>query len=160
KHDLLQSANAQRDFLWQVAREEFSFAEVLKKAAFDYLRFMELIAKDAGKITVPRYDIDLIWHTHMTSSPYSYSQFCTSVTGFVVDHDDSSQDITAGTKLQMAFQETCERWLQAHNEPYMVPGCEYRGEAPPEFWQSDWEPETQNKKSGLDVLNSLSTYSA
>ena len=143
-YDLISSVKSQRLFLWQVSRNCFSDTAFLTEATKDYVKFLKLISRASNKFTVPRYDIDLIWHTHMTVSPYLYHLHCFLTTGILVDHDDSdaSEERTKESRLSHGFADSKRRWRNLYNEEYVQKErahtyC-YRGNPPPEYFRKDW----------------------
>mmetsp|Transcript_13072 Transcript_13072/g.15867 ORF Transcript_13072/g.15867 Transcript_13072/m.15867 type:complete len:349 (+) Transcript_13072:12-1058(+) len=141
-YDLINSSGNQREFLWQVSRECFTEEPFLMRAAFDYARFLHLIACSPGKFTVPRYDIDLMWHSHMTSSPYLYSCHSERFVRRTVFHDHSSTDRSPKSKLSTSWEETKSRWKEKYNVEYVKPEemifYGYRGPPDSHYWTGRW----------------------
>jgi hypothetical protein len=77
----------------------------------DYVSFVKLAKKD--HTIVPTFDIDLIWHTHMRY-PSDYHEFCESLCGFILDHDDAIES----SKLKDAYQKTAEQWKEKYQSEY------------------------------------------
>jgi len=67
-----------------------------------YLSFMK--SAEQNPLILPRFEIDLIWHTHMRYSE-SYQTVSKAFCGFLLDHDDSIEDDI----LQNAYQQTADR---------------------------------------------------
>ena len=140
-YDILKSATNQMDFLWQVSRSCFKETEFLSGACFDYVRFLELIKSHPKEFSVPRYDIDLMWHTHMTQSPYLYLLHCTLFVGFFVNHDDSLTDRSPKSSLMTSWDKIKIQWKDKFNEDYTTPDKMHlygnRGKPPLEYWFVD-----------------------
>jgi hypothetical protein len=77
----------------------------------NYVSFVKLARK--GQMIVPKFDIDLIWHTHMRY-PSDYHKFSTDLRGFVLNHVDSIEK----SALMDAYQETAARWKQTYKSEY------------------------------------------
>eukprot|EP00924_Labyrinthula_sp_SR-Ha-C_P012836 snap_masked-scaffold_12-processed-gene-0.28-mRNA-1 protein AED:1.00 eAED:1.00 QI:0/0/0/0/1/1/3/0/418 len=140
---ILSSCESQRSFLYQIFRPLFRKSEVMRSAYDDYFKFMLLIADRKSNFTVPRYDIDLMWHSHMTGSPLSYYKSTVGIVGFHVSHDDTEEDRNEGSKLFNSFNNTVKNWKEKYGENYEKPGRGYLGETPKEFYlPSEHEYET------------------
>jgi len=79
-----------------------------------YIKFLKLKYLEPKLTIVPTYDLDLLWHTHM-SVPQVYTQDCQRLCNMVVNHDDSIAD----SKLRVSFQECKIKWKQYYNEEYI-----------------------------------------
>eukprot|EP00924_Labyrinthula_sp_SR-Ha-C_P011132 snap_masked-scaffold_51-processed-gene-1.40-mRNA-1 protein AED:1.00 eAED:1.00 QI:0/-1/0/0/-1/1/1/0/387 len=134
KTRLLNSSENQRGFLYQVSRPLFRDPEVLKSAYDDYLKFLLLIADRQSTFNVPRYDIDLMWHTHMTTSPLNYFKNCIEIVGFHIPHDDSQVDRSEGSNLSKAYAKTQKFWKEKYGEDYPKPGRGFFNDPPLEFF--------------------------
>merc|ERR1719254_391532 len=89
---------------------------------------------------VPTYDVDLLWHAHMTY-PQLYRRHCSEFVGFVVWHDDSHGLVkdcrTKGSTLDVCFRATGETYALffSDEDEYHRLECEYRGHNRPTGWQ-------------------------
>lgn len=70
-----------------------------------YKIFMEIIARNAGRMAVPTLDVDLAWHTHQLS-PFRYYLFCESHTDSLINHDDKVEE----GKLSDSFEWTSKEY--------------------------------------------------
>lgn len=124
---LKQMVLRQNTFLFQVSGPIFDSDEYLTQAIHRYKKFVTLIGKNRHEFTVPTYDIDLVWHTHMCNM-LSYVQYCQHTTGFIINHDDSDVERQCGSKLNRGFEDTCERWEKTFEEKYTdVEGALFKG---------------------------------
>eukprot|EP00924_Labyrinthula_sp_SR-Ha-C_P002588 snap_masked-scaffold_13-processed-gene-0.22-mRNA-1 protein AED:1.00 eAED:1.00 QI:0/0/0/0/1/1/2/0/437 len=114
---ILNSSKTHRGFLYQVSRPLFQQFEMLRIAYDDYLKFILLIAENKLEFNVPRYDIDLMWHSYMTGPPLSYYKSCREIIGAHLSHDDSITDRSADSKLVKSFKQTGSNWRQKYGEP-------------------------------------------
>lgn len=134
-YDLLASSKRQSTFLWQVKQAKFSDDAFLKEGVKNYHRFLRLYPKARGlHRLVPTYQIDIIWHTHMLSSLRQYDEECISIMGCAFGHDDSLNDRSEGSSLEVAFRATSTLWEREYGEKYHVEGGMYRGEPPSSFF--------------------------
>jgi hypothetical protein len=72
--------------------------------------FLAIHSKYEGKLC-PTYDIDIIWHTHMTL-PHAYRADTQDFLGKIVDHDDSINDRSADAELAQLQKKTEELFIQ------------------------------------------------
>ena len=78
---------------------------------------------------MPCYDVDLLWHAHQVHS-VNYFKDCSKILGRILPHDDSINDRSQGSTLEVAFTKTKELWKKKFNEEYPKAGAMYRGENP------------------------------
>ena len=138
--DLLGSIERQALFLWQISSSAFDDESFLKDGVSNYLKFLLLKRMKNAEvpILVPTYQIDLLWHTHMLSSAKLYDIDCRNITGSSFNHDDSLNDRSEGSDLNVAFDKTSKYWLTTYGSQYKVEGGMYRGEPPHNYFTSDW----------------------
>jgi hypothetical protein len=53
------------------------------QALHRYCKFLHLANVKKGLMVVPMYDIDLMWHTHISMDPSAYREHCRSAIGWV-----------------------------------------------------------------------------
>lgn len=137
--DIAASAQCQANFLWQVSGPRFADDDFLQEGVERYRKFLKL---QSSLPLVPTYQIDLIWHTHMLSSLKLYNADCVAIRGRPFHHDDSLNDRTKGSTLDVAFRATIQLWNQAYpGTPYVVAGGMYRGEPPSIYYDTTiWAP--------------------
>ncbi|GAX19727.1 hypothetical protein FisN_19Hu314 [Fistulifera solaris] len=135
------SVNEQKKFLWQVSDRKFKHDTFLQHAIERYQKFLLLsksFHRERGSdcMIVPTYDIDLMWHTHILHSIAKYEADCIRIRGSFLNHDDSLNDRSSGSNLEMAFQQTSEAWQQSYKEPYINSSdvALYRGEPPADYY--------------------------
>lgn len=146
--ELLESTERQATFLWQVSGACFADTNFLMEGIQNYLRFLLLFRQQQSQKErlplVPTYQIDLIWHTHMLKSLELYNKDCVRIAGQRFHHDDSLNDRSDGSKLNVSFEKTSQLWKQAFGVDYPVSGGMYRGEPPKDYWESSWDPADQH----------------
>ncbi|GAX22245.1 hypothetical protein FisN_19Lh313 [Fistulifera solaris] len=138
---LIASVTEQNKFLWQVSDRKFKHDTFLQNAVERYQKFL-LLSKSFHRgrgndsMIVPTYDIDLMWHTHILYSIARYEADCIRIRGSFMNHDDSLNDRSSGSDLEMAFQQTKEAWQELYKEPYINSSdvALYRGEPPGEYY--------------------------
>jgi len=91
-----------------------------------------------GAILVPTYQIDLMWHTHILTSLTNYNADCMRLCGSLLNHDDSINDRSEGSTLNVAFERTCALWKRTYGVAYQVHGGMYRGDPPQLFFTPEW----------------------
>ncbi|CAF0865421.1 unnamed protein product [Rotaria sp. Silwood1] len=64
-------------------------------------------------MTVPTFEIDLIWHAHMIY-PSQYPSVSTALCGFILDHDDGIES----NILTDAYKTTAKLWKKTYNSEY------------------------------------------
>lgn len=77
-----------------------------------------------GKLC-PTYDIDLVWHSHMTL-PHEYRSDTESLLGAVLPHDDSINDRSPDVELAVLQKDT-EALFARWGEQFFQCGGMYRG---------------------------------
>ena len=123
--DVIESAERQSGFLWQVSQPRFRDPAFLADAAANYGRFLLLMKLHPSEFVVPTYQIDLMWHTHILASARAYREDCCRATGLprAPDHDDSVNDRSSPeTKLNVQTDRTKALWAEAFGAPFSVPG--------------------------------------
>jgi len=136
RFDMVQSAAIQAAFLWQVKDITPS-----RRHVEDYFKFVRLAKhKDADLSLVPTYEIDLVWHTHMTGySPAQYKQDCIRICEKPLNHDDTLNDRAKGGRLDVSFQKTAWLWKQIYGDAKYKKRGGYRGEPPSTYFRSTYD---------------------
>eukprot|EP01060_Flectonema_neradi_P013072 TRINITY_DN19865_c0_g1_i2.p1 TRINITY_DN19865_c0_g1~~TRINITY_DN19865_c0_g1_i2.p1 ORF type:complete len:419 (+),score=37.46 TRINITY_DN19865_c0_g1_i2:37-1293(+) len=133
-YDLAASAKKQMSFCYQITRPQYFNYGFLEKAVLRYKNFLQLIAtREQSETTVPTYDIDLLWHTHMTDV-FSYRDYCIDLVGSVINHDDGSSSDLDSILLQK-YKETALAYTSLFKAPYAVRGSEKMSESKPDDWR-------------------------
>ena len=143
-YHVLASCERQSTFLYQISQPRFAYLSFIQEAVMNYARFLYLRSTDSGRkvIIVPTYQIDLMWHTHILSNMEAYDNETNAIMGHLLYHDDSMNDRSSGSSLQVAFKATSKLWMATYNEQsYYCPGGMYRGEPPSEYWSPSWPQE-------------------
>jgi hypothetical protein len=135
--DIVGSAIRQGKLLWQISTPSFQNLRFLLEGEANYYRFLSL---KADHPLVPTFQIDLLWHTHILTSIQRYNEDCIAIRGEKFHHDDSFDDRTQGSDLDVAFHQTCELWKKNYGTSYRVAGAMYRGEPPSAFFNPSWTP--------------------
>ncbi len=135
--DLLASATSQAEFYWQIQplfeRRTQSFASAVLK----YKRFMAMFRHlpTLDFKLVPTYEIDLIWHTHMTGgSANEYYHDCQWMCGKMIDHDDAYGGRDRQGVLKESFARTAELWHSLYQDDSYSASGGYRGAPGAEFF--------------------------
>lgn len=154
--DLLGSTTRQSTFLWQVSGERFSDLKFLEQGRDNYYHFLVLQSKAAERniILVPTYQIDLMWHTHILASVTKYNDDCKAIMGKLFHHNDSLNDRSEGSVLDVSYRATHQLWMDVYGEEYAVQGGMYRGEPPAAFFLVNW---VDKRSCNLDRESTLST---
>lgn len=150
-------AERQASFLWQVSGSKYQNPWFLLEGAQNYVKFLQL-ARSASFPLVPTYVIDLIWHTHIVKSIKTYNRDCVAICGQRFHHDTSllSDDRSEGAALDQSFRKTSALWKEKYGTSYAVAGGMYRGEAPGDFWNSDWDSNSSLNKIHICLAGSSS----
>ena len=95
------------------------------------LRFMK---ENPSHFIVPTYDIDNIWHTHL-SFPCGYVEDCCRLASRPVHHDDDvGHDRSATSFLKVSTINTEKLWQSSFGAAWRKEGGMYRGEPPAWYW--------------------------
>ncbi len=129
EYDLAAAARRQKEFFYQVSLPHFREGAFLGTALERYRKYLHLKSKNPKVFLVPCYDIDLIWHTHQLH-PLKYREDTHSLLGRVLNHDDSVNDRSPGSKLNQSDDITRELWKETFREDFRVSGAMFRGESP------------------------------
>jgi hypothetical protein len=125
-YNLIEASERQSSFYYQVSLSHFKNKEFLELALIRYKKFLNLKNLNPKAYIVPCYAIDLIWHTHQLH-PIAYSLETQKITGSLFPHDDTTNDRTSGSKLEVSFKNTQDLWKQAYNENFFFSGGMFRG---------------------------------
>ena len=133
--NMVGSATNQGGFLWQVLPEQYGDAAFVRRACERYAMLVALWRDCPGEFLVPTYDMDLVWHAHL-STPRLYAAELLGITGRAIDHDDSVNDRTPGAKLDVRGARTRELWKRKYGngESYVRKGAMWRGDPPDWYW--------------------------
>ncbi len=143
-YNIAAAAQRQGVFYYQVSLDHYRDAKFLYDAILRYKMYLHLKRLNKDTFLVPCYDMDLIWHTHQVH-PVIYQRETTQVLGFVLKHDDSVNDRSAGSKLNNADEVTRRLWQNLFKVPFARPGSMFRGNPP----QSKLFPLTERFQRGL-----------
>ncbi|CAE8727850.1 unnamed protein product [Polarella glacialis] len=128
-YDLAAAAGRQMAFHYQVAvMPHYRDKRFLTIAADRYVgKFLELKRRHPNQFFAPSYDIDCVWHTHQLH-PRAYIADTTRLCGSVMDHDDSVNDRSEGSKLTSSWERTQQTWHKEFGDSICQAGGMYRGE--------------------------------
>mmetsp|Transcript_56923 Transcript_56923/g.133483 ORF Transcript_56923/g.133483 Transcript_56923/m.133483 type:complete len:638 (+) Transcript_56923:268-2181(+) len=126
-------AKRQSAFLWQVMGIKYEDKEFLDAAVLRYVMMLGLMRKHPKSFIVPTYDMDLMWHTHL-AFPHFYAADCDKFAGTFIGHDDSVNDRTEGSKLNLSAAQTRMLYFKAYGCPWEKTGGMYNGEPPAWYW--------------------------
>ena len=85
---------------------------------------------------VPCYDNDLIWFSHQ-HHPLAYHEDTFSMLGKMLDHNDTTNDRSPGSRLEEGSATTKKLW-KGRGRSFGVPGAMYRGEPPEQQIQPNY----------------------
>jgi len=128
-YDILKASERQQSFYYQVSLSHYCKKEFLEGAIWRYAKYLYLKQKYPDKFLVPCYDMDLVWHTHQ-ANPAAYVKESTELLGKMLNHDDSDNDRTVGSKLATASQDTIKLWREHFGDEFRKSGCMHRGMNP------------------------------
>jgi Glycine-rich domain-containing protein-like len=149
--NVLESMKRQATFLWQVSGKRYADDDFLDNGVLNYAKFLHLKPKATNQniILVPTIQIDLMWHTHMLTSMWSYNKDCIRIMNSIFLHDDSYTDRSEGGTLDVAYVATKTLWKSVYGTEYVVPGGMYRGEPPKEYFSPKWNPSSKSLTSSI-----------
>ncbi|CAN7019371.1 unnamed protein product [Brassica rapa subsp. trilocularis] len=121
-YDLVSAAKRQSSFYLEVSRANVDSEIIMEEAVGRYKAFLYLIKQNREKtiklISVPTYDIDLIWHTHQLN-PSSYYKDMVKIFGNILQHDDTADsDTSEGMNLDTVFSGTTAQWEETFGQRY------------------------------------------
>ncbi|XP_048616478.1 uncharacterized protein LOC106353816 isoform X2 [Brassica napus] len=121
-YDLVSAAKRQSSFYLEVSRANVDSEIIMEEAVGRYKAFLYLIKQNREKtirlISVPTYDIDLIWHTHQLN-PSSYYKDMVKIFGNILQHDDTADSATSeGMNLDTVFSGTTAQWEETFGQRY------------------------------------------
>ncbi|CDY43281.1 BnaC06g01870D [Brassica napus] len=121
-YDLVSAAKRQSSFYLEVSRANVDSEIIMEQAVGRYKAFLYLIKQNREKtiklISVPTYDIDLIWHTHQLN-PSSYYKDMVKIFGNILQHDDTADsDSSEGMNLDTVFSGTTAQWEETFGQRY------------------------------------------
>ncbi|KAK8748484.1 hypothetical protein OTU49_015819, partial [Cherax quadricarinatus] len=128
-YDLEAAVGRQSAFYYQVSLPHCLTKPFLKEAVERYKKFIYLKSTHPSEFLVPCYDMDIIWHAHMVH-PKKYQKDTHRVLGKTLNHDDSVNDRSPGSKLTTSDGSTRRLWAQAFGETFSRNGSMFRGDPP------------------------------
>lgn len=128
-YDLVSAAGRQKMFYYQVSLPHYQDIKFLEKGLQRYKKFLFLKSRNSHVFLVPCYDIDLMWHTHMNFSA-SYRAVTELLLETVLNHDDTVNDRSEGSKLNTSDAVTRQLWRATFNEHFASYGAMWRGDPP------------------------------
>ena len=130
KYSLEAAIARQRLFYYQVSLPHYKDKHFLQRGLDRYRKYLFLKQKHPDEFLVPCYDIDLVWHSHQLH-PLIYAADTTAILGHVLNHDDSVNDRSPGSKLNESHAKTRYLWSLAFpNEAHHQAGAMFRGTPP------------------------------
>jgi Glycine-rich domain-containing protein-like len=123
----------------------------ISRAIQRYDGFFSVMQRNPGKIAVPTFDVDLIWHTHQLSPANYYSYSVEKCNGVFIDHDDKILE----NVLSNSFEWTCYQFEALSGNVYDKCLCwccallEQTAQIPP---QTTTNPPTRTRRSALKRL--------
>lgn len=126
-YDIMEAASRQGLFHYQVSLPHYRTAAFQTLATRRYHMFLRLIRDNRGDICIPTYDIDLVWHVHQLH-PFHYQEDTSQYCGFLLPHDDTLNDRSAGSDYSALWAATCRQWFIMFESRIHVSGAMYRGD--------------------------------
>ncbi|XP_033745870.1 glycine-rich domain-containing protein 1-like isoform X2 [Pecten maximus] len=126
KYDIRAAVGRQSLFYYNVSLPHYRDRQFITRCVLRYQQFLYLMTLHRKVFLVPCYDNDLVWHTHQLF-PLTYRQDTERILGRVLNHDDSTDDRSPGSVLNVSYANTCKLWKEAFGENYSSPGAMYRG---------------------------------
>lgn len=127
-YNIVAAASRQMAFHYQTAvLPHFRSTQFLESAIIRYKKFLWLKTQLPDEIIVPTYDIDAVWHTHM-SHPRNYGTVCRKLFGRIFTHDDTMNDRSEGSSLVNQWAVTRHHWRNLLKSPIERSGGMWRGE--------------------------------
>ena len=114
KYDLRSASERQKAFYYNVSLPHFKNDEFLKLGVERYKKFLQLKLQIPELFIVPCYLIDLIWHSHQLH-PSSYLHDTIKILGYVLPHDDSVNDRSPGSKLNISGEMMSKEWKKVNS---------------------------------------------
>lgn len=133
--DVRGAATRQGGFLYQILPPRYADRTFIRAASERYAKLVALWREFPDEFLVPTYDMDLVWHAHL-STPSAYAREMKRVTGRLVGHDDGVNDRTAGAKLDVSGRMTKTLWHLTYGpaDQYAMCGTMWRGDPPDWYW--------------------------
>lgn len=128
-YDLAEAISRQRWFCYQVSLPHYREPQFLKAALVRYKKYLFLKRHNPSEFLVPCYDMDLIWHSHQLH-PLAYEKDTKHILGRTLNHDDSVNDRSEGSKLCRSDRVTRDLWRRFFREEFAKSGAMFRGEPP------------------------------
>jgi hypothetical protein len=129
RYDLAAAVGRQAKFFYNVSLPHYKDDRFLSFAAERYKKFLYVKQRYRNAVLIPCYDIDLLWHTHQLH-PAIYETDTVRTLGRMLNHDDSLDDRSSGSRQQVAYGQTKQLWKAVFNECYPMEGAMYRGISP------------------------------
>lgn len=128
-YDIVSAAQRQAVFYYQVSLPHYLDSKFLDSCLQRYKQFLYLKVNLPKEFLVPCYDIDLMWHSHQLN-PLLYKRDTERIIGYLFNHDDSTNDRSEGSKLDVSDKRTRVHWKNFFNEMFSLFGAMYRGPPP------------------------------
>jgi hypothetical protein len=128
-YDLVAASSRQKVFFYNVSLPHFRSKKYLGICLRRYEKLLYLKCKHPKLCVVPCFGIDVIWHTHQLN-PIVYADETQRILGKLLPHDDSINERSPNSLLNVSLANTKKYWLSEFNEDFDFAGGMYRGEAP------------------------------
>lgn len=160
-YNLEEAISRQRAFFYQVSLPHYTTEKYLKLAVKRYKKFLHLKKLYPLALLAPCYDFDLVWHSHQLHHS-AYVKDTSSLLGVILNHDDSINDRSPGSRLDQANQAIQPLWRRVYGDSFFHPGGMYRGPPPSkqlvkvseaDFWNVSSTIQTHCVEKGPCVLN-------
>ena len=125
-YDIIAACGRQSAFYYNVSLPHYVDPSFVEAAVIRYKKFLGLKKTNCDAFIVPMYDVDLVWHTHQLQHKL-YKQETEVISGKMLNHDDTTTDRGANSKLTESDGITRKLWLDTYNEQFPIAGAMYRG---------------------------------
>ena len=127
-YDIVAASERQSSFYYNVALPHYNDRSFLENALSRYKQYIYTIKQYPDAALRPCYDIDLVWHTHMLN-PIKYRKDTTAICGGLLHHDDTSTDMSVGSKHLITGEMATEQWASLFKERFKIAGTMRRGKS-------------------------------
>ncbi|KAK3102278.1 hypothetical protein FSP39_010151 [Pinctada imbricata] len=128
-YSLEEAASRQKVFYYQVSLPHYQDTKFIESAIGRYRKFLELKQCYPTFFIVPCYDVDVVWHAHQLH-PVTYKEDTKVLLREHFNHDDSVNDRSPGSKLNVSDSETRTIWRKKYGENFASFGAMFRGLPP------------------------------
>ena len=149
-YDIASATLRQRSFNYATSLPHYRDEKFLREAVSRYYVMLQIKRDNPSMYIVPCYDNDLIWHSHQ-QHPLAYHEDTFLMLGRMLDHNDTTNDRSPGSRLEEGSADTKKLWKK-RGRSFGVPGAMYRGEPS----EQQTEPNYSNHFRFSDLADKVS----